>query len=350
MDTFYYADNGGHDPAWLHDQDPWHTILFSEVAERGRRLHDAVKQAAFGAILEPEDFGMAPLEAVHTADMLELLQTAYHQVAAEMGAPRPVMPDTFPVGQPGARRPRTIFGRLGLYCYDTSTPIFELTWQVAYWSAQVALSAAARVHQGAPVAYGLCRPPGHHASAGAYGGFCYLNNVAIAAEWLVASGHRVAIADVDYHHGNGTQSLFYDRPDVFFCSIHADPADDYPFYWGYAAEQGHGPGEGYNLNLPLPLGTGPFGYMPALEQALSAIRHFAPDTLLISLGVDTEAGDPVGSFQLDQAAFGHIGAAFASLERPAVVIQEGGYLLPAIGANVVAFFQGLLGQVGKREA
>jgi acetoin utilization deacetylase AcuC-like enzyme len=192
------------------------------------------------------------------------------------------------------------------------------------------------------VAYALCRPPGHHATANLYGGFCYLNNAAIAAHWLAMQGQRVAVVDVDYHHGNGTQAIFYGRDDVFFCSIHADPADDYPYHWGYAAVRGEGAGEGYNLNVPLPLGTGEATYLPALERGLQAVADFRPDVVVVSLGVDTAEGDPVSQFRLQTETFRRMGQMFAGLARPLVIVQEGGYLLVKLGENVVSFLRGVL--------
>jgi acetoin utilization deacetylase AcuC-like enzyme len=273
---------------------------------------------------------------------LALLQTAYQDLAAEEGQPRPVIPDTYLVGQAARQTPRTIYGRLGLHCFDTSSPIFEHTWEVAYWSGQVALNAAAAALGGERVAYGLCRPPGHHATANLYGGFCYLNNAAIAAHWLAGQGKRVAIVDVDYHHGNGTQAIFYGRDDVFFCSIHADPADDYPYHWGYADERGEGAGEGYNLNIPLPLGTGEATYLPALERVLQRVADYRPDVVVVSLGVDTAEGDPVSLFRLQTETFRRMGQMFAGLGGPLVIVQEGGYLLIKLGENVVSFLRGVL--------
>ncbi len=349
MDFYYAADHVLHDPQALRQPGTHSESYYCEVAARGVALHDALLASGWGARRAPLDFGLAPLLAVHDAGMVQFLQTAYDRFAQEAGEARPVIPDTYSVQQRPRRWPRTIFGQLGGYCFDTSAPIFAGTWQAAYWSAQTALSAAARVHGGAPVAYGLCRPPGHHAHADLYGGFCYLNNAAAAAAWLARQGQRVAVVDVDYHHGNGTQAIFYERADVFVCSIHADPYDEYPYYWGHADETGVGAGAGFNLNLPLPLGADEAAYLAALQRALERVVQFQPETLLISLGLDTALGDPTGTFRLQRDSFWRMGAAFAALRLPTVVVQEGGYRLDTLGENVTAFFQGLLGDDGQWE-
>lgn len=174
-----------------------------------------------------------------------------------------------------------------------------------------------------------------------FGGFCYLNNAAIASQWLVEKGQRIAILDLDYHHGNGTQEIFYGRADVLTCSIHADPLHEYPFYWGFADEYGIGAGENYNFNFPLPLGTQQAAYLVALDIALRRIRAFVPDTLVISFGADTLQDDPVGGFKLTVESYGRIATQIAALDLPTLVIQEGGYLLPQLGSCVVSFLQGL---------
>jgi acetoin utilization deacetylase AcuC-like enzyme len=294
----------------------------------------------------PDDAGLLPIEAVHAPGLLALLQTAYQRFAQLREGPRPAVPDTFAVREFGARAlsdsiPRSIWGQLGHYCTDNLTPILPRTWEAAYWSAQIAVSAADALNAGAPLVYALCRPPGHHAFRDLYGGFCYLNNVAIAADLLTKHGRRPAIIDIDYHHGNGTQAIFYERADVFFCSIHADPDVEYPYYCGFAHETGRGAGQGYTLNLPLPLETEETDYLRALDTALTATEDFAPDVVLVSLGFDTLAGDPQGGMQLEVSTFAHIGRELAGLRRPLLVIQEGGYLLPALGPALSAFLEGV---------
>ena len=199
------------------------------------------------------------------------------------------------------------------------------------------MTAAKLVLDGAAQAYALCRPPGHHAYGDMAGGFCFLNNVAIAAQYLVRQGQRVAILDVDVHHGNGTQGIFYDRPDVYFCSVHGDPANFYPYFAGYAEERGRGPGRGYNLNLPLAHGSGDNAVLDAVATGLSAIEAFMADTLLISLGLDAQENDPLGVLKVTTAGFADIATAIAARQLPTVIIQEGGYLCPELGANLASF-------------
>ena len=343
MQTFYHPDHIHHDPGVLPQPVGGSAGYYSEVAERGRILHAALEAAAFGPIARPRDHGTAPILAVHARSMVDFIRTAYTRMARETGREHVVVPENFAVWRTPARVGKSIWAELGYYCYDTSSPIFARTWDAAYWSAQCAVSAAVDVHAGAPVAYALCRPPGHHASRDLYGGFCYLNNAAIAAQWLADHGARVAIVDVDYHHGNGTQAIFYARRDVLFCSLHADPDADYPFFWGFADERGEGPGLGTNMNFPLPLGTTADGYLAALDAARAYVDNFGADVVVLSLGFDTYVDDPVGGFRLTTADYARVGARLAALGLPTVVVQEGGYCRPALAANVTHFFNGFLG-------
>jgi acetoin utilization deacetylase AcuC-like enzyme len=244
----------------------------------------------------------------------------------------------------GMRRDRiggTVDSKLARYAIDASTPITATTWLAAVASANCALTAADLIVGGERTAFALCRPPGHHAGIDHYGGYCFLNNAAIAAQYFRDSGgHKVAIVDVDYHHGNGTQNIFYARGDVLFASIHADPDFEYPFLLGYADETGVGPGEGTNLNLPLPRKTGWETWAQALEQALAAVRRFAPEVVVVSLGVDTFAGDPLSRFRLDSEDFVRMGARLAGLKVPTLFVMEGGYAVAEIGVNVVNVLQG----------
>lgn len=301
-------------------------------------------QAAVDFGLEPrlpQDMGLAPIAAVHSPGLIGLLQTAYTRFAQLPEGPRPALPDCFAVRELAGHVPRSIWGQLGHYCADSVTPIMAETWSAAYWSTQVALSGAMAIDAGEQLAYALCRPPGHHAYRDLYGGYCYLNNAAIAAEYLVSRGRRSAILDIDYHHGNGTQAIFYDRSDVFFCSIHADPEDEYPYYCGFAHEMGSGEGEGYTLNLALPLGSGEENYLRALEHALTTLGDFEPDALLVSVGFDTLAGDPQGSMVLEPGSFAPIGGMIASLGKPILLIQEGGYMPPYLGPSLAALLEGI---------
>ncbi len=343
MHTFYHQGHIRHDPAQLHKPEPsGKNTYYSEVAQRGEVIFEAIKTADLGPIIPPGDFSLEPIGEIHEYGMISLLQNAFERMKNEAES-HLAIPNTFNIRQElFLRKPRSIWGLLGYYTFDLGSPIFRDTWDVAYWSAQTAISAAALVAASeGEAAYALCRPPGHHAGSNFFGGFCYLNNVAIAANWLVQQGQRVAILDIDYHHGNGTQSIFYNRSDVLVCSIHADPFNEYPYYWGYADEFGTNGGENYNFNYPLPLGTNAETYLKELEKALDRIRRFVPNTLLVSFGADTIEGDPVGGFKLDTHSMYQIGEKINQLDIPTVIIQEGGYLLSSLGENVVSFLKGI---------
>ena len=223
---------------------------------------------------------------------------------------------------------------------DTACPVAPGTWGAAVASAQVALSAADLVLQDEHEAYALCRPPGHHAYSDQAGGFCFLNNAAIATQQMRGWADRLAILDVDVHHGNGTQGIFYNRADILFCSLHGDPSVFYPYYAGYADERGAGKGVGYNLNIPLAPNTGDDVYMFALGNALNAIKEFAPEYLLISLGLDTQENDPLGILSITTDGFHRMGRAIGAMVQPTLIVQEGGYLCEEIEANLLAFLGG----------
>jgi acetoin utilization deacetylase AcuC-like enzyme len=298
--------------------------------------------AAIGPAEAPADHGEAPLSAAHSEAYLAFLRSA-HQDWRAAGREGDASGYAWPVV---GRRPldlERIDARLGAYSFDASSPIAAGTWDGAYWSAQTALGALGALLGGERSAFALCRPPGHHAGADYLGGYCYLNNAAIAAAAAVAAGRRrVAILDIDYHHGNGTQDIFYARGDVLFVSIHADPRMDYPYFWGHADERGEGAGEGATLNLPLPRGTDLGAYLPALDTALERIAGFAPDLLVISYGADTFAGDPISHFRLETPDYAAIARRIAALKLPALVVMEGGYAVDALGANVASFLAGLV--------
>ncbi|MEM6357322.1 MAG: histone deacetylase family protein, partial [Pseudomonadota bacterium] len=230
--------------------------------------------------------------------------------------------------------PRSAVGQAGYHQADTACPIGPATWDAAYLSAQCAVAATEAVLAGAKAAYALCRPPGHHAFTDLAGGFCFLNNAAVAAEALTTAGRRVAILDIDVHHGNGTQGIFYARRDVLTVSLHADPVRFYPFFWGHADERGEREGLGANLNLPLPRGTDDEAYLDALERALERVAMHAPDVLVVALGLDAHEGDPFKGFAVTTSGFGRIGSRIAKAGLPLVLIQEGGYLSAALGSNL----------------
>ena len=308
------------------------------AAEHSGRV-DAIL-GAIGPTATPADCGTEPLLRVHSADYVEFLRRAHDQWR-DAGREGDAFPYTFPVV---GRRPLTL-GRidalLGQFSFDTSTPVASGTWDAAYWSAQAALAATRAVLGSERSAFALCRPPGHHCGRDYLGGYSYLSNAAIAAEGAIAEGkRRVAILDVDYHHGNGTQDIFYDRADVAYASIHADPVMDYPYYWGHADETGSGIAVGATLNLPLPRGTGWSGYEPPLVQALDWIGKHEPELLIVSYGADTFEGDPISHFKLTTGDYAPMARRIASLGLPTVVIMEGGYAVDALGANVAEFLSG----------
>ncbi|MBN1318360.1 MAG: histone deacetylase family protein [Anaerolineales bacterium] len=310
-----------------------------EIPARAEVIIQAIRDAGWATIAPPADHGMAPILAVHDKDYIQYLQTVYAKNAEYYKKEEPVFTWAF-ANRRSVRKPTSILAQRGYYCFSWGSPILKGTWEAAYWSAQSALTAAKMVRDGENVVYALCRPPGHHSATDLYGGFCYLNNAAIAARFL---GERVAILDIDYHHGNGTQSIFYEDPGVAYCSLHAHPDLDYPYFWGDADEVGEGPGKGTNLNLPLPLGVDDTTYLATLDQALQFISDFAPHFLIVSAGFDTVAGDIVGSFNLSTGGLQQIAKKIASLELPTIVLQEGGYLVKQLGQNVTAFLESLVG-------
>jgi acetoin utilization deacetylase AcuC-like enzyme len=314
-----------------------HNGGFVPYAEKPARA-EAVA-AAVGPLEPAFDHGEAPLLAVHDPAYLAFLKTAHSDWRAA-GREGDAGGYAWPVVR---RRPLAldrIDARLGAYSFDASSPIAAGTWEGAYWSAQTALTALDGVLAGERAAFALCRPPGHHAGRDYLGGYCHLNNAAIAAEAAVRAARRVAILDVDYHHGNGTQDIFYERGDVFFASLHADPRTDYPYFWGHADEVGERAGEGATLNLPLPRGTDLAGYLPALDRALAAIAAFGADLLVISYGADTYAGDPISFFRIETADYEVMARRIAALDLPSLVVMEGGYAVDALGANTASFLSG----------
>jgi acetoin utilization deacetylase AcuC-like enzyme len=315
-----------------------------EMPARAEMIRAAL-EAAGHEVVAPRDVPDSRLLRIHDREFVEFLRGVHARWIAE-GREGHVLPSGFPArGLRRDRRPTGISGQLGWYAFDASTPIVGGTWDAALAAARCAMSAAALVTEGEPAAFALCRPPGHHAGRSTYGGYCYLNNAALAAQYLLDEGRRrVSIIDVDYHHGNGTQEIFWERGDVLFVSLHGAPDTEYPWYLGYADERGAGPGAGFTLNLPLPAGTGWDGYRSALGLALDAIRRYAPDALVVSLGVDTFASDPISAFKLEGRHYPLMGSMLAELGLPTVLVQEGGYAVAEIGANVA----GVLGAFASR--
>ncbi|WP_099867612.1 histone deacetylase family protein [Pararhizobium haloflavum] len=310
-----------------------------EVPERLDRLIGGAKAAGLERI-DASDHGLGPIAAVHTPEYIAFLQNIYTRWQRMPDASAEVIPNIHP-DRRDFPYPASAVGQAGYHMADTACPISEHTFESAYWSAQSAIGAARLVRDGGErAAYGLSRPPGHHAFSDLAGGFCFFNNSAIAAQEFRKSADRVAILDVDLHHGNGTQGIFYQRADVMTVSIHADPVRFYPFFWGHAAERGEGPGLGYNLNLPLERGSKDDVFLEALEAGLKRIRAYAPDAVVLALGLDAFEGDPFGGLGVTTEGFARIGAACAGLNVPMAIIQEGGYLCDALGDNLTAFLNG----------
>ena len=315
-----------------------HNGGFMPYAETATRVESIL--AAIGPTEQPADNGEAPILRVHPPEYVDFLKVAHRDWLAA-GREGEAFPYAFPVARRRALRLDRIDARLGRFAMDACSPIAAGTWEAVYWNAQTALSALQAVLGSDRTAFALCRPPGHHAGADYVGGYCYLNTAAIAAEAAVAAGkRRVAILDIDYHHGNGTQDIFYERGDVLFVSIHADPATDYPFYWGHSDEVGQGAGEGATLNLPLPRGTTLPGFTQALQTALDRIESFGADLLICSYGADTYAGDPISHFAIETDDYPEIARRIASLRLPTLIAMEGGYAVDRLGANVAAFLSG----------
>ncbi len=305
-----------------------------ETPERAEIIRAALEAAGHEQV-QPREHPESGLLGIHDADFVEFLRGAHARWQSEDRQGQ-MIPSGFPArGLRRDRRPAGLSGSLGWFAFDASTPIVAGTWDAALAAARCAMTAAALVSEGEGAAYALCRPPGHHAARGTYGGYCYLNNAALAAQFLLDQGcARVSVIDVDYHHGNGTQEIFWERDDVQFVSLHGDPETEYPWFMGYADERGAGRGEGCTLNFPLPAGTGWDAYRQALGAALDAVSRHAPDAIVVSLGVDTFAADPISSFKLEGRHYPMIGALLAGLGRPAVLVQEGGYAVAEIGENV----------------
>ena len=336
MKAFFADEQRRHDPrSFLSSGAPKPN---PEVPERVERLLTGAK-AAGCAIERPKSFGLGPIAAIHTPEYIEFLQRIFERWQRIEGASAEVIPNIHPIAR-GGSRPDSAVGQAGYHMADTSCPISAETYDSSCWSAWTAVAAAEAVEAGTSSAYALCRPPGHHAFADVAGGFCFFNNSAIAAQRLRKKADRVAILDVDLHHGNGTQGVFYRRGDVLTVSIHADPVRFYPFFWGYAGERGEGPGLGYNLNLPLARKSGDDVFLEALAAAARRIEAFAPDALVVALGLDAFEGDPFGGLSVSTPGFARIGEAIAALSLPTVIVQEGGYLCNALSDNLTSFLTG----------
>ncbi|MEO5986463.1 MAG: histone deacetylase family protein [Candidatus Limnocylindria bacterium] len=327
-----------------------------ESPDRAVAIRDALLATGDYRLEHPDAHGPDPIASVHEVELIDLVEHVWADaIAAGWDPSRPLLPDTFLLrsyagGMPLEALPVPRHQRLGAYCFDTATPIVAGTAAAARAAVDIALTAADRVLAGAPLAYGLCRPPGHHAGRNLIGGYCYFNNAAIVAESLVTRGaSRVAILDIDFHHGNGTQQIFWQRDDVLYISLHGDPAGIYPYYSGYAPERGGERAAGANINLPLAPGSDGDAYLEALEFALESISAFEPDApIVLSLGFDTFVDDPIGNLALRSSDYLRIGDRLGALGRPVIALQEGGYAVGALGANAVAFLGGLHESLNRR--
>jgi acetoin utilization deacetylase AcuC-like enzyme len=314
-----------------------------ERPERAQMVLERVRSAGLGEVVAPQRFGLDPVLRVHDSEFVDFLGAAWNDWVAA-GNNGEAIPDCWPARRMFQRRPNGIAGKLGYYAMAGETSISAGTWEAARAAADVALTAAKLISGGARSAFALCRPPGHHAARDLYGGYCFLNNAAIAAEYLRDQGAaRVAVLDVDFHHGNGTQDIFYERADVLYVSLHGDPADAFPYFSGYADETGSGAGAGFNLNLPLPPGT-PFApWREALLTALRRIRTFGTNALVVSLGVDTFAEDPISFFKLQSGDFSTYGGLIGACGLPTLFVFEGGYAVAQVGVNTVNVLTGFEG-------
>jgi acetoin utilization deacetylase AcuC-like enzyme len=312
-----------------------------EEPMRAERILHRVRTVGFGDVVGPNLYTPDHYVGAHSQRFVDFLANAW-DAWSESGRSTDALPLVWPAHTIcSPLEPAVIEGKLGYYSMDAGAPITAHTWKSVAESANLALTAIDVVLAGADSAFALCRPPGHHAGHEYMGGYCYLNNAAIAADRAIRKGaKRVAILDVDFHHGNGTQDIFYRRSDVLFVSIHGDPSVSYPYFSGTTGERGAGEGNGFNLNLPLPKGTGWVAYSSALQAACETIVKHDPDVLIISLGVDTFEKDPISHFRLTSNDFSKLGEKIASIRKPTLFVMEGGYLVDEIGTNVVNVLQG----------
>ncbi len=306
-----------------------------ECADRARFVLERIIATKLGQVIEPQVFGMEPISRVHDAGYLQFLEHVWEEWTAA-GYRGEAVPVCWPARRMVQKIPTQIDGKIGYYAASAETSIDAGTWPAALAAVDVALTAAQHVIRGAHGAFALCRPPGHHAARDLYGGYCFLNNAAIAAQWMRTQGAgRVAVLDVDFHHGNGTQDIFYDRRDVLFVSLHGDPREAFPYFMGYSDELGVGSGEGYNLNFPLPRDASFDVWAAALAAGLRRVQQFAPEYLVVSLGVDTFERDPISFFKLSSTDFSSYGAMIGRLKIPTLFVLEGGYAVAEIGLNAV---------------
>jgi acetoin utilization deacetylase AcuC-like enzyme len=318
---------------------------YPDSAARAEKIRRTLEQDGSFLMTGPTEHGTQPIEAVHDRGLIQFLESAWLERQAVLPASQ-MIPDT--ILHPAIREgmgpppePQGVEGRLGYWTFETCTPIVAGTYAAARAAVDVALTAADLVLDGDRAAYGLCRPPGHHAPRRAFGGYCYFNNAAVATEYLAQrTGEPVAVLDVDYHHGNGTQQIFFAREDILFVSLHADPHRAYPYFAGFADETGTGAGLGTTLNLPLPPRVTDADFLQHLDRALDRISRFGSGFLVVSLGFDTHAQDPLGDFDLSSEVYFEMGRRVAALGRRMLIVQEGGYYLSELGQNARDWLHG----------
>ena len=315
-----------------------------ECPERMDYILGRLRETGFGEIMAPHEFQSNALTKIHDADYLSFLKSAWDDWKSE-GFKGEAIATVWPSrSMPSDRIPDFIEGKIGYYCLAAETSISNGTAEAAWASLDVALSGAEHILAGDGSAFSLCRPPGHHASRDQYGGYCFINNAAVAAQHLRDRGlDKIAVLDIDFHHGNGTQAIFYSRSDVLFLSLHGDPMVAFPHFLGHEDEIGHGDGEGFNFNYPLPVGTSFGKWSMELDSALQRISKFGADAVVVSLGVDTFERDPISFFKLASDDFFTVGKRIAMLDLPTLFVMEGGYAVEEIGINTVNVLMGFDG-------
>jgi acetoin utilization deacetylase AcuC-like enzyme len=325
-------------------------IPMHEIPDRVESIRRTLEQDGGFKWSEPMGHGLDPITAVHDEGLVRFLEEAWSGWRSVIQRAPAMIPDTIlhPAIREGmgpAPEPKSPLARLGYWCWETMTPLVPGSYQVARACVDVALTTADLVLSGESAVYGLCRPPGHHSARRAFGGYCLFNAASVAAHHLVhQAGESVAILDLDYHHGNGTQQIFYERRDVLYCSIHGHPDRAYPYFTGWEKETGAGEGEGFTMNMPLKAGTSDEEYLEALDRALARISEFPGSIVLVSLGFDTYGQDPIADFALTTPVYHEVGRRVAALGRKMVIIQEGGYFVPQLGENARQWLRGAEGR------
>lgn len=337
LPVFFHQEQLMHKP--LYEYAFGEKIAHPETTHRAQSILNSIEgEPDLFALFAPENFPLKEIRAIHNHKLVRVLQAA-----SSLNPATTFYPCVFPYYRDKSRLDPSNINHAGAFCFDNGTPLNSTTYAAAAWSAADAVMAAQFVaEEKARVAYALCRPPGHHASRDLFGGYCYFNNAALAAQQLRAVYQRVAILDIDFHHGNGTQVIFDRDPHVHVTSIHGDPNKFYPWFTGFETEIGSGAGKGFNLNVALDRGVDGQAYLEALARALKVIKEFAPEVLIVSAGFDTYVADPIGGFTLETNDYATIGSAIAQLKVPTLIVQEGGYEELSLGRNVTTFLKPFL--------